>query len=90
MSQKAVVILFGAFAMVSVLTTFGIVFTLLFETIEFFLVVSPIEFFTATRWTPLFANPEFGVIVLLCGTFLTSVIALANCHPVRMCCRQSV
>ncbi|WP_204139094.1 phosphate ABC transporter permease subunit PstC [Halomicronema sp. CCY15110] len=84
MSQKAVVILFGAFAMVSVLTTFGIVFTLLFETIEFFLEVSPIEFFTATRWTPLFANPEFGIIVLLCGTFLTSAIGLLIAIPLGL------
>jgi phosphate transport system permease protein len=84
MSQKAVVILFGAFAMVSVLTTFGIVFTLLFETIEFFLEVSPLHFFTATRWTPLFANPEFGIIVLLCGTFLTSVIGLLIAIPLGL------
>ncbi|MEM6715240.1 MAG: phosphate ABC transporter permease subunit PstC [Cyanobacteria bacterium P01_C01_bin.147] len=83
-SQKAVVILFGAFAMVSVFTTFGIVFTLIFETIEFFLEVSPIEFFTATRWTPLFANPEFGVIVLLCGTFLTSVVGLLIAIPLGL------
>ena len=84
MSQKAVVILFGAFAMVSVFTTFGIVFTLIFETIEFFLEVSPVEFFTATRWTPLFANPEFGIIVLLCGTFLTSVTGLLIAIPLGL------
>ena len=84
LSQKAVVILFGAFAMVSVFTTFGIVATLIFETIEFFLEVSPIEFFTATRWTPLFADPDFGVIVLLCGTFLTSVIGLLIAIPLGL------
>ncbi len=84
MSQKAVVILFGAFAMVSVFTTFGIVFTLIFETIEFFLEVSPVEFFTATRWTPLFADPEFGIIVLLCGTFLTSVTGLLIAIPLGL------
>jgi len=84
LSQQAVVILFGAFAMVSVFTTFGIVFTLLFETIEFFLEVSPLHFFTATRWTPLFADPEFGIIVLLCGTFLTSVIGLLISIPLGL------
>jgi phosphate transport system permease protein len=83
-SQKAVVILFGAFAMVSVFTTFGIIFTLLFETIEFFREVSPIEFFTATRWTALFANPEFGVMVLMCGTFLTSFIGLIIAVPLGL------
>lgn len=84
LSQKAVVILFGVFAMVSVFTTFGIIFTLLFETIEFFREVSPIEFFTATRWTALFANPQFGVMVLMCGTFLTSFIGLLIAIPLGL------
>ncbi|MEM9818341.1 MAG: phosphate ABC transporter permease subunit PstC [Cyanobacteria bacterium P01_D01_bin.6] len=84
LSQKAVVILFGAFAMVSVFTTFGIIFTLLFETIEFFREVSIIEFFTATRWTALFANPQFGVMVLMCGTFLTSFIGLIIAIPLGL------
>jgi phosphate transport system permease protein len=84
LSQKIVVIVFGAFAMVSVFTTFGIIFTLLFETIEFFLEVSPLHFFTSTRWTALFANPSFGVIVLMCGTFLTSVIGLLIAIPLGL------
>lgn len=84
LSQKIVVIVFGAFAMVSVFTTFGIIFTLLFETIEFFLEVSPLHFFTSTRWTALFANPSFGVIVLMCGTFLTSIIGLLIAIPLGL------
>ncbi|MEO1353774.1 MAG: phosphate ABC transporter permease subunit PstC [Cyanobacteria bacterium J06635_15] len=84
LSQRIVVIIFGAFAFVSVATTFGIVATLIFETIEFFLEVSPIEYFTSTQWTPLFANPRFGVIVLLCGTFLTSVIGLLVSIPLGL------
>jgi phosphate transport system permease protein len=84
LSQKIVVIVFGAFAMVSVFTTFGIIFTLLFETIEFFLEVSPLHFFTSTRWTALFADPSFGVIVLMCGTFLTSVIGLLIAIPLGL------
>jgi phosphate transport system permease protein len=84
LSQKLVVIVFGAFAMVSVFTTFGIIFTLLFETIEFFLEVSPLHFFTSTRWTALFADPSFGVIVLMCGTFLTSVIGLLIAIPLGL------
>lgn len=84
LTQSAVVLVFGAFAMVSVFTTFGIIFTLLFETIEFFLEVSPLHFFTATRWTALFANPSFGVIVLMCGTFLTSVIGLLIAIPLGL------
>jgi phosphate transport system permease protein len=70
--------------MVSVFTTFGIIFTLLFETIEFFREVSIFHFFTATRWTALFANPSFGVIVLMCGTFLTSAIGLLIAIPLGL------
>ncbi|MFE4105585.1 phosphate ABC transporter permease subunit PstC [Almyronema epifaneia] len=84
LTQKLIVIIFGAFAFVSVATTIGIVFTLVFETIEFFLEVSPLEFFTATRWSPTFANPQFGIIVLLCGTFLTSVIGLLVAVPLGL------
>ncbi|NEQ31427.1 MAG: phosphate ABC transporter permease subunit PstC [Leptolyngbya sp. SIO4C5] len=84
LTQKFIVILFGAFAFVSVATTIGIVLTLIFETIEFFLEVSPWEFFTATRWSPTFANPRFGIIVLLCGTFLTSVIGLLVAVPLGL------
>jgi phosphate transport system permease protein len=84
LSQKIVVIIFGAFAAVSVFTTIGIIGTLLFETIEFFLEVSPLHFFTATRWTALFADPSFGVIVLLCGTFLTSFIGLLIAIPLGL------
>ncbi|MEM6425491.1 MAG: phosphate ABC transporter permease subunit PstC [Cyanobacteria bacterium P01_D01_bin.128] len=84
LSQRVVATIFGAFAFVSVATTFGIIATLIFETIEFFLEVSPIHFFTATRWTALFANPQFGIIVLLCGTFLTSVIGLLVAVPLGL------
>lgn len=84
LTQKLIVLLFGAFAFVSVATTIGIVLTLIFETIEFFLEVSPWEFFTGTRWSPTFANPRFGIIVLLCGTFLTSVIGLLVAVPLGL------
>jgi phosphate transport system permease protein len=73
-----------ACAYLSVLTTFGIVFVLIFETIKFFREVSIVEFLTATQWSPAFADPEFGIVVLICGTLLTTVVAIAFAVPVGL------
>lgn len=73
-------ILFGC-AFFSVLTTAGIIGVLLFETVEFFKEVSMFDFFTDTQWTPLFTDKHFGIMPLLCGTFLTSIIALIVAAP---------
>ena len=73
-----------ACAYLSVLTTFGIVFVLIFETINFFREVSVVEFLTSTKWSPAFTDPEFGVIVLICGTLLTTAVAIAFAVPVGL------
>jgi len=66
--ERAIKFVLAACAYVSVLTTFGIVFVLIFETINFFREVSIIEFLTSTRWAASFANPSFGIVVLIGGT----------------------
>ena len=68
-------------ALISVFTTIGIIVVLAFETWEFFKEVSIIKFFTDTQWTPLFTDKHFGITPLLCGTFLTSIIALVVAAP---------
>jgi phosphate transport system permease protein len=64
--------------------TIGIVVSLLEPTIEFFGEVSPKEFFTGTEWSPLFANPKFGVLPLLTGTVVTTGVALLVCVPIGL------
>lgn len=64
--------LFAA-AFLSVLTTAGIIFVLVSESVGFFEHVSLKEFLTGTRWTPLFEPARFGVLPLVCGTFLVAV-----------------
>jgi phosphate transport system permease protein len=76
-------LLFAA-AVLSVLTTFGIVFSLLEETISFFGNVGLGEFLTGTDWSPLFADPSFGVLPLVTGTLLVSAIALVVAIPVGL------
>ena len=71
-------------AFVSVLTTSGIIVVLSFETFEFFREVSVWRFLTDRQWTPLFYDKHFGIAPLLCGTFLTSCIALIVSAPLGM------
>ncbi|MDM7461954.1 MAG: phosphate ABC transporter permease subunit PstC [bacterium] len=71
-------------ASLGVLTTFAIVFILISESLGFFEHVSPGQFLTGTVWTPTFANPSFGVLPLVLGTLLTSLIALLLAGPVGL------
>lgn len=57
-------------ALLSILTTLGIIYVLLEETIQFFRQVSLWEFLTGTRWEPLFKPSHYGILPLACGTFL--------------------
>ena len=74
-SENLIKAVFGTFALVSVATTVGIVLTLIFETVEFFQQVSFFQFLTDTEWTPLFADQNFGIFVLITATFMTAAIA---------------
>jgi phosphate transport system permease protein len=68
-------------AALSVFTTIGIIAVLAIETVSFFGEVSIVEFLTGTEWTPLFANPRFGVLPLVVGTMLVSGIAMLVALP---------
>ena len=79
--ERTVFIILFASALISIVTTFGIVWVLVTESLSFFREVSIIEFFTGTRWTPLFASQNFGVLPLLNATILIAAIALAVAIP---------
>ncbi len=74
--------LFAA-AAISVLTTLGIVFALIEESISFFDEVG-LRFFTDDDWSPLFADPQFGIWQLLNGTFLITGIAILVAIPLGL------
>lgn len=82
--ERVVKYVFATFAFISVATTIGIILTLIVETLEFFREVTLWQFLTDTEWTPLFSNPQFGILVLLSGTFLTSTIAIAVALPIGL------
>ncbi len=76
--QRIVVWLLRICTLISVFTTVGIVVTLVLESLNFFLEVPLSEFLFGTQWTPLARDPEyrsFGVLPLITGTLLVSVIA---------------
>lgn len=75
--------LFGA-AIISVLTTTGIVISLLGGTIEFFGEVPIIDYITQGEWSPLFSDPKFGVWPLVNGTLLVTAIALLVAVPLGL------
>ncbi len=68
-------------ALVSVVTTVGIVYVLVKESATFFQHVSIVDFLTDTQWTPLFDDAHFGIMVLLSGTLTSSMVALAIAIP---------
>jgi len=74
------VILFLA-AFSSVATTIGIMEVLILESVHFFEKVPLIQFLTDTVWSPLFANPRYGIIPLLSGTLTTSIVAMFVAVP---------
>ncbi|WP_245954277.1 phosphate ABC transporter permease subunit PstC [Paenibacillus flagellatus] len=74
----------SVFALISILTTVGIVAILVFESIGFFRQVPIADFLTGTKWTPLFADPEFGVLPLIVGTMMITLIGSVVALPVGL------
>lgn len=84
----------------SVLITVGIVAVLLDESFRFFthrevivedgvekvIRVNLLEFLTGRVWTPEFNNPHFGILPLVSGTLMTTLVALLVAVPVGTIC----
>jgi phosphate transport system permease protein len=71
-------------AIISVLTTTGIVVSLLEETINFFQEVPIGDYLFGTEWTPLFNPPSYGVLPLVLATFIISLIGMAVAIPLGL------
>ncbi|MFH1014429.1 MAG: phosphate ABC transporter permease subunit PstC, partial [Nitrospirota bacterium] len=71
-------------ALSSVFITISIVVVLSYESFGFFKEVPLIEFLTGREWTPLFAEPKFGILPLIAGTLLTTFIALIVALPLGL------
>ena len=71
-------------SIISILTTFGILFSILFESIEFFKMRSFWYFITGTEWSPGVEGSKFGAVPIFSGTFVITIIALAIAIPVGL------
>lgn len=79
--DKLIEVLLFLAALSSVLTTFGIMQILVGEAWQFFQEVTIAEFLTSTEWTPLFADPKYGILPLISGTLVTTGVALVLAIP---------
>jgi len=82
--EKIIEFVLRATALITILTTIGIIWVLLSESLEFFKEVSIVDFLTDTQWTPLFANKHFGILPLISGTILTTIIAISVSLPIGL------
>lgn len=71
-------------AALSVFVTTAIVVILVSESWDFFAQVSIVDFLTGTMWTPVFANPQFGVLPLLLATLQTAGLAMMIAVPMGL------
>ncbi|MBF0281161.1 MAG: phosphate ABC transporter permease subunit PstC [Zetaproteobacteria bacterium] len=76
-------------AMISILTTVGIVLSVIFEATHFFKMVSFWDFVTGTSWTPDDATPGntkgmFGSVPIFAGTFMVTLIAMLVAVPIGL------
>ena len=68
-------------ALISVVTTLGIVGTLLWESLAFFREINVFEFLSGTRWSPILRPRSYGVLPLVAGTILVATVAMAVAVP---------
>ncbi|HET6661025.1 MAG TPA: hypothetical protein VFH16_14010, partial [Rubrobacter sp.] len=80
--ERVIKVFLTSCAYLSIFTTFGIVIVLFEETSRFFLEVSPVEFLTSTRWAP--PQGDFGVLPLVYGTLMATIIAIAVALPIGL------
>jgi phosphate transport system permease protein len=69
-------------ALSSVLITLGIVCLLLYESARFFRRVSVAEFLFTATWSVGYEEAKYGILPLLCGTLVTTGVALLVALPI--------
>lgn len=74
-------IVFTILGFIPIIITAIIFSIFLTQTWQFFQEVSLFDFFTSQEWTPNYSNAQFGIIVLLSGTFLVTLISLIIAIP---------
>ena len=76
--------LLAACAVLTLLVTVGIILSLLGQTLVFFGAVSPVDYFTGTDWSPLIGEATYGVLPLVSGTLIVTVVSALIALPVGL------
>jgi phosphate transport system permease protein len=84
LKENSIKALLIAASALSILTTFGILFSILFEAIEFFQMRSFWYFISGTEWSPGVDNSKFGALPIFAGTFMITLIAMLIAVPVGL------
>lgn len=71
-------------AVSSVFVTLGIVGVLIVESFGFFIKVPLTDFLFGTVWSPLFDNPQYGILPLLTGTLTSTMVGLCVAGPIGL------
>ncbi|SDO37586.1 phosphate ABC transporter permease subunit PstC [Vreelandella arcis] len=93
--ERVIRMILASAALISIFTTFGILFSIISEAVRFFKMHSFWEFITGTTWSPgasfLAAagrgdggGAEFGSVPLFAGTFMITAIAMLVAVPVGL------
>lgn len=83
-SEKIIEAGLTASGAITMLVTVGIIWVLFSESFAFFSKVSLWDFLTDTQWTPLFTQKHYGILPLLVGTLMTTVIAVVTAMPIGL------
>lgn len=82
--EKLIKIALMTAATISILTTFGILFSILFEAISFFEMRSFWYFLTGTEWSPGVIGSKFGAVPIFAGTLMITFIAMVVAVPIGL------
>ena len=84
MKEKAIKMLLIVASTISILTTFGVLFSILFEAIAFFELRSFWYFLTGSVWSPGQVDSKFGAVPIFTGTIMITLIALVVAIPIGL------
>lgn len=84
MQEKLIKFLLVFATAISIMTTFGILFSIFFQAIEFFQLRSFWYFITGTVWSPGVVGSQFGALPIFAGTFMITIIALLVAIPIGL------
>lgn len=82
-TDKVMPYFFLGLASISIFVTFGILFTLVVDAAKFFQAVPFREIF-GTQLAPLKEEPSFGLLPLMAGTLMTTLIAMTVAIPIGL------